>query len=57
MSDSSRRSEHRVDLRMENKINSHPEGVPETGEASMGSAYYGSGGMIIIPIKNQIDIL
>jgi hypothetical protein len=32
---------------MEIKINSHPEGLPETGEASMGSAYYSSGGMII----------
>jgi hypothetical protein len=25
---------------MEIKINSHPGGVPETGEASMGSTYY-----------------
>ena len=32
---------------MEIKINSHPEGVPETGDASMGSTYYSSGGMII----------
>jgi hypothetical protein len=32
---------------MEIKINSHPGGVPETGEASMGSTYYSNGGMII----------
>jgi hypothetical protein len=32
---------------MKIKINSHLGGVPETGEASMGSTYYGSGGMII----------
>ena len=47
MSDSSRRSEHRVDLRMEIKINSHPGGVPETGETLMGSIYYSDGEMII----------
>ena len=34
---------------MEIKINSHPGGVPETGEALMGSTYYSDGdsGMII----------
>jgi hypothetical protein len=32
---------------MEIKINSHPGGVPETGEASMGSTYYSNDGMII----------
>jgi hypothetical protein len=32
---------------MEIKINSHPGGVPETGEASMGSTYYSNGGAYI----------
>ena len=57
MSDSSRRSKHRVDLRMEIKINSHPGGVPETGGESMGSTYYSIHHHIVFSTKERRPLI
>jgi hypothetical protein len=41
---------------MEIKINSHPEGVPETGGASMGSTYYSIHHHIVFSTKERCQI-